>query len=111
MPRGIPKTIHRLKVTLRGVKPPVWRRIEVGSTARLADFAAMLEGVMGWESSHLHVFETKDRRQFGEPDPDDAFGPPVEDETKYRVVDALPDAGAKLRFDYDFGDGWEHDVV
>jgi hypothetical protein len=111
MSRETPTTVLRLKVTLRGVQPPVWRRIEVSSTAKLPDFAAMLEGVMGWHGAHLHMFETRDRRQFGEPDPDFAFGPPVEDETRYRVVDLLPDVGAKLRFDYDFGDGWEHDVV
>jgi hypothetical protein len=111
MARATPQTVHRLKVTLRGVKPPVWRRIEVVSTAKLSDFAAMLEGAMGWTSSHLHVFETADQREFGEPDPDDDFGPPVEDEATYRVDDVLPDVGAKLRFDYDFGDGWEHDVL
>ena len=28
-----------------------------------------------------------------------------------RVSDVLPNVGSKLRWDYDFGDGWEHDVV
>ena len=33
------------------------------------------------------------------------------DERAFRVCDVLPDVGSKLRWDYDFGDGWEHDVV
>jgi len=32
-------TVHRLKVTLRGVKPPVWRRIEVHSSVMLKAIA------------------------------------------------------------------------
>ncbi len=32
------------------------------------------------------------------------------DETQYRLSDVLPMEGTTLRFGYDFGDGWEHDV-
>jgi hypothetical protein len=33
------------------------------------------------------------------------------DERLFRVREVLPDVGSKLRWDYDFGDGWEHLVV
>jgi len=33
------------------------------------------------------------------------------DEHRYRLGDVLPSAGSKMRWDYDFGDGWEHDVL
>ena len=51
------KTVHRLKVTLRQVKPPVWRRIEVQSNMRLSELAPVLEATMGWLGGHLHSFE------------------------------------------------------
>lgn len=101
-------TIHQLRVTLRWVKPPVWRQIAVRSDTNLAELAAILEGAMGWLGGHLHAFEGAEAR-YAIPDPewpDDDL-----DEREYRVTDVLPDVGSKLRWDYDFGDGWEHDVV
>lgn len=32
------------------------------------------------------------------------------DENRFRLDDMLPKVGVKMRFDYAFGDGWEHDV-
>lgn len=109
MTRAVPKTVHRLKVTLRAVRPPVWRRIEVRSTTKLSDLAWVLESAMGWDGSHLHMFEAG-RNRYGAPDPE-GWGPSVLDERKHSLGAVLPREGSKLRFDYDFGDGWEHDVV
>lgn len=51
------KPVHRLKVTLRQVTPPVWRRIEVPSSIKLSDLADVLEAAMDWLGGHLHAFE------------------------------------------------------
>lgn len=101
-----PKTVHQLKVTLRDVEPPVWRRVIVPSDTKLSTLAPILLDAMGWHNEHLHLFEV-DGKQFGEPDPDWD----VLDERGRKLVTVLPDVGATMRFDYDFGDGWEHDVV
>jgi hypothetical protein len=42
------------------------------------------------------------------PDPD--WGA-VRDERGRKLATVLPEVGSSMRFDYDFGDGWEHDVV
>jgi hypothetical protein len=99
-------TVHQLKVTLRQVRPPVWRRILVDSSWTLSKLSGALEAAMGWYGGHLHAFDS-DGVTYGQPDPDWD----VRDERKVRVGEVIPDVGSKMHWDYDFGDGWEHDVV
>ena len=101
-----PKNIHRLKVTLRGSKPPIWRRFEVPSDISLARLHAVIQLGFGWEDCHLWAFETQAGR-YGSSDPDlnirSASG------KKLSAVADWP--GDRLRYEYDFGDGWDHDIV
>lgn len=103
-------TVHRLKVTLRSVKPPIWRRVEVASTVTLAELSDLLEGAMGWMGGHLHAFEA-DGVTYERPDPDGWSFRRSEDGAKHPLGEVLTEAGAKMRWDYDFGDGWQHNVV
>lgn len=104
------KTAHRLTVTLRQVKPPVWRRIEVPSSIKLSDLADVLEAAMGWLGGHLHAFET-DGVLYETPDGESLGFRRPRDERKVRLAEVLPEMKSKMRWDYDFGDGWEHEVV
>jgi Plasmid pRiA4b ORF-3-like protein len=101
-------TVRRLKVTLRQVKPPVWRRVEVQSDVTLQELAALLEAAMRWMGGHLHSF-TAGRREYGTPDPDW----PIDflDEAEHRLGEVLTDVGSKMRWDYDFTDDPYHAVV
>ena len=98
------ETVHQLRVTLRQVKPPAWRRIVVESHLALGE----LEAAMGSLGGHFQVFEV-DRRRYGTPEPE--WPSDDLDENRVRLGDVLPDVGMKMRWDYDFGDGWEHDVL
>lgn len=102
------ETVHQLKITLRSVKPPVWRRIQVVSNTSLGELSHMLEGVMGWHGGHLHAFDV-DGTDYSPPDPD--WDSDDLDENNYRLGDVLPTLGAKMTWDYDFGDGWRHNVL
>lgn len=103
-------TVHTLKVTLRGVRPPIWRRIEVRSEATLAELSVLLEAAMGWLGGHLHAFDVKGVI-YEPPDPDGDLFRHAEDETTHPLGEVLPSVKAKMRWDYDFGDGWQHDVL
>jgi hypothetical protein len=48
--------IIQLKVTLRGVRPPVWRRLLMPGTMALSELHTAIQAVMGWHDCHLHVF-------------------------------------------------------
>lgn len=105
-------TVHQLKVTLRGVRPPIWRRIIVASDTPLSELAALLEAAMGWMGGHLHAFHVGDV-VYEMPDPD-SLGSGLQlstDERTVTVAEVLDGPKARLRWDYDFGDDWEHDVV
>jgi hypothetical protein len=103
-------TTHRLKVTLRRVRPPVWRRIEVPSNITMFELSAVLEAAMGWFGGHLHSFEAGGVR-YELPDSDSSGLYQMVDERNAKLRQVLPAVKSKLRWDYDFGDGWEHDVI
>lgn len=105
--------VLQFKITLLGVKPPVWRRILVknGTLDRLHEH---IQTAMGWTNSHLHQFEIKGER-FGDPELlDDGFDDyECVDSTQTKLRDILPKSGRPFAFtyDYDFGDCWNHEVV
>src|SRR4051794_5141753 len=51
-----------LKVTLRDIRPPIWRRILVPRDMTLADLHRAIQAVMGWEDAHLHAFNVGGRQ-------------------------------------------------
>ncbi|MHB8274988.1 MAG: plasmid pRiA4b ORF-3 family protein, partial [Dermatophilaceae bacterium] len=116
-PRGIlsgmstRSTVHQLTITLLGVEPPVWRRIQIPSGVTLARVHADFQAVMGWENDHLHQFEIGGRR-YGRPDPDfvPVLGKPIQDERKARLG-SFVEKGDRFTYEYDFGDSWEHEIV
>ncbi len=105
------KATYQIKVTLRGVKPPIWRRLHVEADMSLSQLHEVLQVAMGWHGYHLHEFECGGER-FGPPDYAENFGlPPVRSERTTRLSSVLSRAGAKALYSYDFGDGWEHSIV
>jgi len=102
-----PGPVYRLKVTL--LEPPVWRRILVPGSITLDRLHTVLQEAMGWEDAHLHEFEISGRR-YGEPDPDEPDAN-LEPERKVTLNKVAPEAGGRLEYLYDFGDGWTHEVL
>jgi len=102
-------TGYTLKVTLREVRPPIWRRLRVAADFTLRDLHHVLQVALGWTDSHLHEFRVSGKR-YGMPDPAEDFGEPLLDEVDYRVGDLLK-KGGRAEYAYDFGDGWEHAIV
>ncbi|MEO8131022.1 MAG: plasmid pRiA4b ORF-3 family protein [Bryobacteraceae bacterium] len=99
-----PPPIYQLKVTLIGIEPPIWRRIQVPSTILLRSLHDVIQIAVGWTDSHSHEFEDDGKSQ---DDPKlDNF-----DETKVSVGAVLKTVGDSVIYLYDFGDNWRHRVM
>ena len=70
---------------------------------------------MGWTNSHLHQFISGKGFgvvYYGEPSPEFAdMGSEMLNERRCAVADLAPEAKQKFIYEYDFGDGWYHEVV
>jgi hypothetical protein len=103
-----PKAIYQIKVTLKGSKPPIWRRVLVPDSISLYQLHNILQIVMGWGNYHLHQFIINDQ-YYGDPE-DDEMGE-IKNETRYRLNQFVTRKGFKFIYEYDFGDSWEHTVL
>lgn len=100
-------TGYQLKVQLRGAtKPPVWRRLQVPADIGLDRLHGVIQAAMGWENCHMHMF-SDGGSEYGLPDRELGH----RDERKVRLSQLLTRDGDKIGYTYDFGDGWEHDIV
>jgi len=100
--------IYQLKITLKDIKPPVWRRVEVPGEFTLGRLHTPIQMAMGWEGGHLHQY-TVFGMEYGMPEEDLDMG--VEDEDRI-TLDRLPlHEKVKFHYVYDFGDDWQHEIL
>lgn len=104
---GVP--LYQLKITLKWSKPPIWRRILVRQNMRLDRLHTVIQCVMPWTNSHLHRFVVGSV-YYGVPDPESAIAD-VLNEKRYTLADLAPALKSNFIYEYDFGDGWAHEVV
>jgi Plasmid pRiA4b ORF-3-like protein len=58
-------TVVTLKITLKGSKPPIWRRVLVSTSVTFGGLSKVILGTMGWRGGHLHDFNV-DGRDYSE---------------------------------------------
>jgi len=104
--RSAGKSIVSLKVTLRGTRPPVWRRLLMPDEMTLGDLHQAIQATMGWHDEHLHAFDIGGRQHGDRHTVDD-----VADENRLTLNSLLKSGVARFVYTYDFGDNWEHTVV
>lgn len=104
------ETIYRLKITLAGTKPAIWRRLETPG-CDLETLQELIQAALGWHGGHLWSFETE-LGSFGMPadsmwDDEDMWEPATKMSLE-RVVEA---GGKRFSYVYDMGDNWEHRIL
>jgi len=105
--------VYQFKITLEGIKPPIWRRIQVPENYTFWGLHVAIQDAMGWQDYHLHVFEmlnpsTGSKVNIGIPEGplDTEFLPG----TQLRIADYFSMENRLAKYEYDFGDGWVHEI-
>ena len=105
--------LYQLKIVLLGGEPAVWRRLQVPGDAKLDWLHAVLQVGIGWTNSHLHQFKVgetcySDTRHHAAEFEDD---PEILEERTFALRQIAPLEGDVFRYEYDFGDSWEHEIT
>jgi len=125
--------VYQLRITLKNIRPPIWRQVLVPMDFRLDQLHTLIQLVMGWDDDHLHEFELvtkppipagddsrlfqkilralqQERRFMPAEGMNELFDDEVEDESKVSIGELCPRVNDKLAYVYDFGDHWIHEV-
>ena len=124
MPTHRSRSILRLRVSVVGVEPEIWRTIDVDNNLALGQLHEVLQVAFNWFDSHLHRFSDEDpwARSNGIPrigrkprmwadawSLEEAEIEGEEDEADTTVGEAMQHDGP-LWYVYDLGDNWLHRI-
>jgi len=108
--------VYQFRVDLKGVKPPIWRRILIPCNYSFWDLHVAIQDAMGWHDRHLHAFYAFAPTIRAELQ----IGIPPEDSTHAEdfvvpcwlipIAEFFTLANRRINYEYDFGDGWEHEI-
>ena len=103
--------IYQIKMTLEGVKPPIWRRVQVSAQSTLSQLHEVIQASMGWWNYHLHSFriEGEEYTRHSEDGSTDELD--MREEQRVKLQQVLGRKGQRFSYTYDFGDNWEHRLV
>jgi hypothetical protein len=108
--RSAPNAIQavQLKVTLKYIRPPIWRRLVLSDHSSLGYLHSVIQEAMGWDNSHMHAFSIDQLEYAGPEVVDDCGGLCDEDFFLHQVIKR---SGQRFTYKYDFGDGWVHEIL
>jgi len=107
-----PVYIYQLKISIKGAKPPIWRRILVKSDSTFVELHDIIQKIFNWEDYHLYQFD-------GDKSYTDAYSiqeslyhnPNLKDAIQYNISKELCNEKDKINYTYDFGDDWNHEIL
>ena len=105
------QSVYQLKIVLRGVRPVIWRRVQVRGDSTLEHLHWAIQFAMGWTGAHLHSFaiqgmaRSMSRPGLGLDEWDTG------DEPSLTLSQVVTGEAFKFFYLYDFGDSWAHEVL
>ena len=101
--------LYRLHMSLKGAQPAIWREFIVPGDISLVQLHVVIQTVMGWTNSHLHLF-VKEGVEYSFRYQSDDFWEEwgYTDYKGMKASDLILKIGDTLEYLYDFGDSWYH---
>lgn len=112
--------IYQLKITMKGIKPPIWRRVLVKSDTPFNQLHLIIQRSMSWCDGHLYGWEVNGREYTGQNTVFGSLGFSDDDEVdtsnhEFEETEIGKIIGNKEKtkfiYIYDFGDNWEHEIL
>jgi hypothetical protein len=102
--------LWQVKITLKGVQPPIWRRIQIRDCT-LVKLHEHIQLAMGWQNAHLYQF-TVDDVLYSDPTLSDELYSECVDARAVRLSEFVHEnvRAFSILYDYDFGDSWQHEI-
>jgi hypothetical protein len=97
--------LYDLRITFRGIEPPIWRRVIVWWVTPLESLHLIIQELFGWQNYHLYRFEIRGVEY-----------EPAHPESTAQCSTEIPlgqiglKVGDSFTYVYDFGDDWELDI-
>jgi hypothetical protein len=101
--------IYELKISLSGIKPTIYRTIQIEKNRTFFELHAAIQIAFGWGNSHMHIFEIGDDR-IGMSDFDEFEDDHTIEEKTIRLFQTGLNEKDKFEYIYDFGDHWVHEI-
>ncbi|SFC26950.1 IS1096 element passenger TnpR family protein [Butyrivibrio sp. YAB3001] len=104
---------YQLKITIKGSKPPIWRRCIVPAGISFSQLTVLFHKIIGWWEGHLSQYTFESLGVTLIENAGDYIGSrwdEVELDSSEHLIDEFFDEAKSFTYWYDFGDDWKHKV-
>lgn len=106
---------YHIRITLLNAPVTITRDVAVPATMTLGDFHNVIQAAMDWDDCHLHEFIKENTKYMSaysirEMEAWGGNGDVLIDESGVSLREVFARKGSKIKYLYDFGDDWEHEL-
>jgi hypothetical protein len=105
---GDDRVLYEIRVRLNEIKPPIWRVLRVPGRTSLARLHKILQLAMGWQDSHLYIFEV-DGKRYSLPSAE--WEIEISDCRRMTLEKTFAGVRKSFLYEYDLGDSWMHEIT
>ena len=102
--------IATIRIELQGWRPKIWRKVDVALATDLGTLHEIIQAAMGWQNYHMYMF-VAGGESYGRHFPEAKSYLTMHPSQKTTLHDLLNRGVKRFVYEYDFGDGWRHDII